>query len=59
MAQTCREVNCPQYMIEELEKGFPAFCFYYQEGLLIDNPICREYREGKVSKTAMSIKEGL
>jgi hypothetical protein len=46
-------------MIEELEKGFPAFCFYYQEGLLIDNPICREYREGKVSKTAMSIKEGL
>jgi hypothetical protein len=56
MVPSCPEVKCPQYMVEELEEGFPAFCNYWQEGLLIDNPICRDYREGKVSKTGLAIR---
>lgn len=39
---------CPQYVAKEIEPGLPAFCLYWGEGLLIDNPICRLLQESLI-----------
>lgn len=46
MIKSCGE--CHQYMARESELGLPAFCRYFAEEILINNPICRHYREGRV-----------
>jgi hypothetical protein len=45
--------GCPQYMAREIEAGFPSFCLYWGEGLLINNPVCRDYREKRVSSVTV------
>ena len=46
MIASCAE--CHKYEAREIELGLPAFCRYFAEGILTDNPICRHYREGQV-----------
>lgn len=45
MIKSC--VECPQYVVKEIEPELPAFCLYWGEGVLLDNPICRNYKEGR------------
>lgn len=52
MIESC--VKCPQYVVKEIEPELPAFCLYWGEGLLIDNPICRLLKEGRVPKERVS-----
>lgn len=42
--------SCLQYVLQEVEAGFPAFCLYHREGLLTENPVCRDFREKRVPR---------
>jgi len=53
MINSC--VECPQYVAKEIEPELPAFCLYWGEGLLIDNPICRPLKEGRVPNERVTI----
>lgn len=41
-------VECPQYAVKEIEPELPAYCLYWGEGLLLNNPICRHHKIGRV-----------
>jgi len=51
--KSCAAV-CPQYVLKEIEPESPAFCLYWGLGILIDDPICRPYKEGLVPKERVS-----
>jgi len=46
MIQFC--VDCPQYVIKEIEPELPAFCLYWKEGLMLESPTCRNYQKGLI-----------
>lgn len=46
MIKSC--VECPQYVVKEIEPGLPAFCLYWREGISLESPTCRNYNEGRI-----------
>jgi len=52
MISSC--VECPQYVVKEIEPELPAFCLYWREGLLLEAPTCRNYKEGQIPKEPVS-----
>ena len=46
--------SCPQYVLQEVEAGFPAFCLYHKEGLLTENPVCRDFWENHITREEVS-----
>jgi len=52
MIKSC--VECPQYVLKEIEPELPAFCLYWREGVLLENPTCRNYKEGRIPEEPVS-----
>jgi hypothetical protein len=42
---SCRE--CPHYLAKAVNPDYPAWCTFWQDVLLEDNPACLAKREGK------------
>jgi hypothetical protein len=42
---SCRE--CPHYLLKAVNPNYPAWCMFWQDVLLEENPACLAYREGK------------
>jgi hypothetical protein len=42
---SCRE--CPHYLAKAVNPEYPAWCLFWQDVLLEDNPACLAKREGK------------
>jgi hypothetical protein len=52
MVQSC--VDCPQYVVKEIEPELPAFCLYWKEGLMLESPTCRNYMKGLIPEEPAS-----
>ena len=52
MIESC--VGCPQYVAKEIEPELPAFCLYWEEGLMLESPTCRNYQKGLIPEEPMS-----
>jgi hypothetical protein len=52
MIKSCSE--CSQYVVKEIEPELPAFCLYWKEGLMLESPACRNYKEGRIPEEPVS-----
>lgn len=52
MVKSC--VDCPQYVVKEIEPELPAFCLYWKEGLMLESPTCRNYKKGRIPEEPVS-----
>jgi len=52
MFKSC--VDCPQYVVKQIEPELPAFCLYWKEGLRLESPTCRNYKEGRIPEEPVS-----
>jgi hypothetical protein len=43
---SCRE--CPHYLPKAVNPDYPAWCMFWEDVLLEENPACLAYREGKI-----------
>jgi len=45
---------CSHFVAKEIEPDYAAFCLWWGEGLLAQNPSCKEYQEGQVPAEPIS-----